>query len=284
MSRKLWIVADDFGLGPGTTRGILKLGEAGLLSGTTLLVTSPHAEDAVAEWKRHRPLTLGWHPCLTMDRPLCDPATVPSLVDTRGVFLPLGTLLKRLVLKRVYRNDVQRELRAQLARYIELVGEAPRLVNGHHHIHIFEPVRSVLLDLLDATKPYLRRVTEPRHTLLRVPGVRLKRALLSAMGHASAKLQARAGFPAARQLLGVSDPPHVLDPGFFVRWLRASRGDHVELMVHPGEPDDCIGQRDGGAGAGHTERRVAEYTALQTPQFRACIEECGFTIQRFTAG
>ena len=50
--RQLVVVADDFGIGPETDRGILELGAAGLVGSTVLLVNSPYAEAGVAAWNR----------------------------------------------------------------------------------------------------------------------------------------------------------------------------------------------------------------------------------------
>ena len=44
----LVVIADDFGIGPATDRGILELAAAGLVTGTTLLVNSPYAPATVA--------------------------------------------------------------------------------------------------------------------------------------------------------------------------------------------------------------------------------------------
>ena len=270
-ARKLFVIADDFGIGPETSRAILELGHEELLSGTTLLVTSIHAEAAVQAWKHaDTPLSLGWHPCLTMDRPLS--TDVPSLVDAEGRFFGLGTLLRKLFRKSIKRADVERELRAQYQRYLDLVAEPPALVNGHHHIHIFEPIRSVLLELLSDTKPYLRRVVEPWRCFWQVPGVRLKRRFLSTVGKRSAKHQA--GFPGADELLGITDPPFVGLPDFFPRWLRASRAGTVELMVHPGYHDATIDGRDNG----QLDRRVTELAALRDPALRDAVAECGFEL------
>ena len=61
--RQLVVVADDFGIGPETDRGILELGAAGRVTSTVLLVNSPFAEPAIAAWNRAgRPIELGWHP------------------------------------------------------------------------------------------------------------------------------------------------------------------------------------------------------------------------------
>ncbi len=298
LARMLYVIADDFGIGPETSRAILELGQEQLLTGTTLLVTSAHAGEAVEAWKcAGRPLSLGWHPCLTMDRPLS--ADVPTLVDAHGNFFPLGTLLKKLFLKQIALVDVERELRLQQQRYLDLVGAPPELVNGHHHIHIFEPIRSVLLDMLDGegappvgpnltarqeprppgcSKPYLRRVVEPWRCFWKVPGVRLKRRFLSLMGKGSAKHQT--AFPGADELLGITDPPFVGLPDFFSKWLRASRASSVELMVHPGYADTTIEGRDGSVTDGQLARRVTELTALRDVSFRNAVSECGFTLQK----
>jgi len=46
-TRYLTVVADDFGIGPATSRGILDLAAKNLVTGTVLIVNSPYAEEAV---------------------------------------------------------------------------------------------------------------------------------------------------------------------------------------------------------------------------------------------
>ena len=45
--RSLIVVADDYGIGPATSRGILDLAAEGLVTGAVLLVNSPHAAEGV---------------------------------------------------------------------------------------------------------------------------------------------------------------------------------------------------------------------------------------------
>ena len=72
--RYLVVTADDFGIGPATSRGILDLAAEGLVTCTVLLVNSPYAAEAVDAWKATgRRLELGWHPCLTLDPPVAPP-------------------------------------------------------------------------------------------------------------------------------------------------------------------------------------------------------------------
>lgn len=281
MTRRLLVTADDFGIGPAVTRGILELADLGVVTSSVVLVNSPFAEAGVREWRASgRRLELGWHPCLTLDFPVSPPGRVPSLVDDSGTFLPLGRFLRRLALGGVNRTEIEAEFRAQLRRFTELVGEVPANVNAHHHIHIFEPVGSALRDVLGdvSPRPYIRRVRECRRTLARIPGARVKRFALSRFGASAALRQESAGFPGADWLAGVTDPPFVHDPEFFTRWLRHTPGDTVELTCHPGELDITLVGRDGSLEDGQLHRRVRELELLRDPAFLEAVADAGFTL------
>src|SRR5262249_7361699 len=157
----------------------------GVVTSTVLLVNSPHAEQAVCAWRHSGiPLELGWHPCLTLDRPVLPPEQVPNLVRPDGRFWSLGALVRRLYLGKVRSAEIGAELRAQYDRFLDLVGRPPSLVNSHHHVQVFPPIGDILVQVLEKQRPlpYVRRVLEPWRPLLRVPGARLKRALLSVVG------------------------------------------------------------------------------------------------------
>src|ERR1700722_1652505 len=91
--RRLVVTADDFGIGPMTTRGILHLASRGRVTCAVLLVNAPDAERSVNVWRAAgRPMELGWHPCLPLDRPVSDPREVPTLVGRGGQFPTPGAL------------------------------------------------------------------------------------------------------------------------------------------------------------------------------------------------
>lgn len=278
--RLLVVTADDFGIGPDTSRGILDLAARRAVTSTVLLVNSPFAAEGVAAWRRAGAgVELGWHPCLTLDAPVLPADTVPSLVDEAGRFLPLGGFLKRLLRGRIDRGEVEAEFRAQLRRFEDLVGRPPATVNAHHHVHIFGPVgealRMVLADI--QPRPFVRRVVEPWRTLT-VPGARVKRLALSRFGKRAAAKQAAAGLPGADWLLGVTDPPYVRDPRFFDRWLAAAPGRVVELTCHPGYLDATLAGRDGSLTDGQLHRRQREYELLRDPAFHDAVRAAGFTL------
>lgn len=282
--RSLLITADDFGIGLETSRGILDLARRGVVTSTVLLVNSPHAAESVRMWCRAgRPLELGWHPCLTLDAPLRPPHEVPSLVEADGRFPRLGVLLKRLLLGQVNRAEIVAEWRAQLARFVQLVGAPPANVNAHHHVHIFPPIGDALAEVLHDTmpRPYLRRVVESHRTLWCVRGARMKRLFLTHCGTRAARRHAAAGFPGNERLAGITDPPHVRDPLFFRRWLQMVPGRYVELSCHPGYYDISLDGRDGSPHDGHLHRRQHEFDRLNDPDMLHVIAEAGF--ERVTA-
>jgi predicted glycoside hydrolase/deacetylase ChbG (UPF0249 family) len=280
-SRRLLVIADDYGVGPATSAGILDLAAAGVVTGTVLLVTSPHAVEDVRTWRRRgMPVRMGWHPCLTMDGPVLPAARVPSLVRPDGQFHELGGFLARLFGGRLVADEVRAELAAQYHRFLELVGRPPVVVNGHKHIHIFPLVGAALREVLarQSPRPFVRRVREPFGSLLRVPGARLKRVFLSSFGRWAARQQEASGYPGGDWLAGVTDPRWVEDPGFFARWLARTPGDVVELMVHPGHRDETLIGRDCAAEDGQVERRVQELRLLSDPGFRSACRAAGFNL------
>jgi predicted glycoside hydrolase/deacetylase ChbG (UPF0249 family) len=283
-SRVLVVVADDYGIGPETSRGILELAAEGVITGTVLMVNSPYAEDAVRAWRTSGvPLEVGWHPVLTQDPPIAPAASVPSLVGPDGCLWPLGKLLTRLYLYRIRPAEIEIELRAQYRRFVDLVGRPPTLVNSHQHVALFPPIGDILLKVLEEARPlpFVRRIREPRSMLARIPGARFKRTVLDWQGRRLTRKQVTAGFPGASWLAGITDPVNVTDPAFFRRWLKHVPGRVVELACHPGYHDTTLIGRDCKGDDEFLQRRVDELHLLRQPSFLEACRRAGF--QRLSA-
>lgn len=283
LSRPVLIVADDYGIGPETSRGILELAGEGRLTATVLIVNAPDAERAVRAWQAaDPPADLGWHPNLTLDHPVLPPAEVPSLVRPDGSFRPLGSFLRRACLRLIRYNEVRAEWRAQYRRFVELVGAPPALVNSHQHVSLFPPCDAALVDVLAeaGVRPYLRRVIEPLRTLIGVPGARLKRSALTLLGRRAARRAAARGFVGCDALIGVTDPVWVADPRFWERWLGSvGPTGSVEVCCHPGHDDPTLVGRDCEAGEG-VLRRPRELALLRDPAFLAACDRAGLEPHR----
>jgi hypothetical protein len=114
--------------------------------------------------------------------------------------------------------------------------------------------------------------------LVRIPGARIKRSFLTFLGRPLARLQQRAGFPGNDSLAGITDPPLVKDPHFFVRWLSRVPGKIVELSCHPGHPDPTLVGRDCEVGDGLAQRRVDEWRLMDHSSFLDACRRLGFVV------
>ncbi len=280
--RYLVVMADDFGMGPATSRGILDLAVRGLVTSAVLLVNSHHAESSVRAWReRGMPFELGWHACLTFDRPISHPGAIPSLVEADGRFLSLGRLMGRVFRGQVREDDIERELRAQLERFRAIVGDTPTVVNTHHHVQVFPPVGRALVRVLEQAggeKPYVRRVIEPLATIARVPGARLKRGFLTSLGRADARRLAKRGFPGNDALMGITNPRDTNDEQFLTRWLACAAGRTLELTCHPGHADETLRGIPGEDENERFGRRVAELERLSDPRFLEMCARLGIVL------
>jgi chitin disaccharide deacetylase len=278
-TRHLLVIADDFGIGPETSRGILDLAVRGLVTGTVLLVNSPSAPRAVSEWRRAgEPAELGWHPCLTLDGPISPIGSVPSLVGFDGKFWPLGTFLRHLFQRHIRPEEIRVELLAQYQRFVDLVGRPPGFINSHQHVALFAPIGDILMELLKTAPrpPYVRRVREPWSLLKTIGGARGKRMVLGTLGRRQARRLERAGFHGADWLVGLSNPNEARNPDYFTRWIEHTAGRAVELMCHPGHIDPALGGRDGTAPGSSQLWRAEEYRRLGEPAFADACERAGF--------
>ncbi|SDJ97917.1 chitin disaccharide deacetylase [Sediminibacillus albus] len=129
--RKLIINADDFGLSPGVTAGILYAHKYGVLTSTTAMVNTEFARESLEEAKRYPKLGIGLHFVLDAGRPLS--ASARSLVDQKGDFLTGQSLIES-----ANKQDVKSELEAQLHFLLEQGIKVTHL-DSHHHMHLHIP-------------------------------------------------------------------------------------------------------------------------------------------------
>lgn len=286
MPRPLTIVADDYGIGRETSRGILDLANEGLITGSVMIVNCADAERASREWLDDAPAAdLGWHPNLTLDRPILPARFVPSLVRQDGTFWPLGKFLTRAVMGRIIQAEVAAEWQAQYRRFVELIGRPPDVVNSHQHVCLFPPCDLALLDVLHSenARPYVRRVVERAPVIARVPGARIKRTALSLLGRRAARRAAANGLPGCDWLAGVTDHGCVADERFWDRWLgQMGTSGSVEVCCHPGYRDESLIGRDCDAGEGLL-RRPRETTLLRSSSFSEAYARAGLAPVRPSA-
>lgn len=139
---KIIINADDFGLTRGVSLGILDSMEKGIVTSTTALVNSSFFEEGMSEAKKRGLDSIGIHLAMTIGKPVLPPQEIPNLVDDKGFFHKGVANLKELDYE-----EVRKELKAQIERFLEF-NPKPTHLDGHHHFFSFHQVfLDAILDL-----------------------------------------------------------------------------------------------------------------------------------------
>jgi predicted glycoside hydrolase/deacetylase ChbG (UPF0249 family) len=280
MSRFLIVNADDLGYTLGVTRGIIKSHRLGIVTSTSVMINMPAAAESVELVLKEAPsLGLGLHLTLTAGPPVSPPAEIPGLLQDGGMFEHKEVVLTRLPV--INMGQVELELRAQIARFVELAGRPPDHLDSHHHITYFSPPMLALMARLAGELGVPIRKAIPND-------LAAARSLLLDWGVVRDQAAAEEMLDTLNHLLsefGVRMPDRFIGE-FYAE--RATLGDLLnliidipegvtELMCHPGEVDDDLR-----ALSGYVERRAAELDALTHPSLREMMLVEG--IERTTFG
>jgi len=235
--------ADDFGLTRSMNAGIVEAYERGVLRSTSLMVTAPAWEDAVERAVATPGLDVGVHLTLVEERPVLPPAEIPSLVHDGRFWPSHGTVGLRWLQGRWRPSEATAELGAQLDRFAA-TGLSASHLDGHQHLHLLPGVFAWVI--AQARRLGIRFV---RSSLAepwgRDGGVRgAVQMALRAVGW----LGARGADPADRRALAPFLTVGFLHAGgtltterllaILDRLQRRQPDGLVEVMLHPGRPDD----------------------------------------------
>jgi predicted glycoside hydrolase/deacetylase ChbG (UPF0249 family) len=271
--RPIVLCADDYGMSPGVSRGILDLARAGRISATGSMTNLPAFRGEAArlrEWDGR--IGLGLHLTLTAGAPL---GPMPRLAPA-GRLPPLGRLLRLSLAGGLDGEEVRAEIERQLDAFAQALGRAPDFVDGHQHVHVLPGVRGALLAAL-AARNLAGRVW------LRDPGDRLRAILARPAGPKALLVRnlaagfrsaaARAGFPTNRGFSGFSDfrPGEGFAAGFERAF--AALGPAPLVMCHPGHVDEGLRALDP-----VVESRPAELAYLASDRFAAFLEREGLRL------
>lgn len=150
---RVLVNADDFGLTKGVTDGIIQAHTHGIVNTTTLMMNGLAVDYAVQQAKKHPSLRVGIHLVLTWGKPISN--HVPDLVDAEGNF----KFTKRYTeLDTPNLEQVDKEWRAQMDAF-KASGLPLHHIDSHHHIHGWEPVKDIVVQLAQDYGVPVRTVT-----------------------------------------------------------------------------------------------------------------------------
>jgi predicted glycoside hydrolase/deacetylase ChbG (UPF0249 family) len=273
--RAITLCADDYGMSPGVNRGIRQLIAMKRLNATSVMVVGPAigreevdqlqqcvAENPTCQIGLHTTLTAPFHPLTVGFRPLQD-----------GLFLPLPTLLRTSLLRRLDREMIRAEILAQIAKFVALFGRPPDYLDGHQHVQIFPQVRDAMIDAVKtaAPKAWLRQCGRagPLRHRLNAP----KALLLDTLSATFRKNAVAAGITVNPAFAGAYD--FMTRPDFASLMVTFLDGlpDQGLVMCHPGFVDDLLVSLDP-----FTDQRQREFDYLASGDFPALLAAKGVTL------
>jgi chitin disaccharide deacetylase len=272
---QLVVNADDLGMSPEITRGILRAHREGVVTSASLLATCPDLDEVRRLLAAAPELGIGAHLNLLDGRPVADPAMVSSLLAPDGRFWSRGQdFITAWAKGKIIEAEVERELDAQVTRLRNAGIEVDHL-DTHHHLGFLPAVgRAVETVAKRHGIGGIRSVVErPTLAWLTEPARGLQAGLLTGMAWLTRKqLGARRHGP---QSWGYVESGRLDEIRVLEIIGRLGPGPH-ELICHPGEEDVAPGE-----GPSVRYHRTGELTALTSTKVRRAIERRGITLCRW---
>ena len=265
---RLVVNADDFGMSPGISRGILRAHREGIVTSASVLGNCGDFDDVRAMLAEAPEMGVGVHLALAGRGPIADPAQVPSLLTTGGRFHERGTdFVAAWTKRKIDATDVEREFDAQIAR-VRDAGIKIDHLDTHHHLgflpvvgrtveavarkHGIAAIRSAI------ESPTLSWVTDPRRGF--------KAGVLTGLGWLTRRQLGARRYSA--QSWGYVESGRLDEVRVLEIIGRLGPGPH-ELICHPGE--DSTTSYD----------YTAELRALTSPKVRRALGQRGVTLCRW---
>ena len=252
--KRLIINSDDYGRTPDISRGIREAHLRGVVTSTTCMMNIPTTVSDIAIALQETPkLGLGVHLVLTMGKPISAPESILSLVDEDHNFFKYDPLLERL--SQLNMDEVKREWRAQIGRFIQATGQKPTHIDSHHHSSYFSA--DLFRGMLELAKEY--------DCAIRYPFNEVSRELAETAKHVPGLIQEFS--PRRPDIFFVNFYDESATKDKLLSLLSSVGEGTSEIMCHPGYVDDAFANE-----SVYNFQRDRELKILTDPDIRAAIE------------
>lgn len=242
-SRFLIINADDLGISPEVNAGIFAAYVKGAVTDSSLLITGPSAQEAIATVKNNPSFQVGLHidldPLLGWESPGRERFSRPEL--------------KQMLDGSDFSKKIRNEIEAQITAFLD-TGLNLSHVDTHHHVHGFPRVFELLIDALNSYQIKAIRFSKKGYTLLGREDITITAGQAQEMED---RLRHR----------GIAHPDLLIDP-LFPFSLHALPAGVAELMAHPSRGGD--------------EWRQKDFEMLMHPRFMKTVEDEGIRLIGFS--
>ena len=250
------ICADDYGLSPAVSEGIVELLAERKVSVTSCMMIGsevPAAMEKLMELKV--PFDAGLHLVLTDARPLTHLCPQSGLVAGDGRFHSFQKLMINAYKGLIDPNALAGEIGAQLSLFEGYTGRNPDYIDGHQHIQQLPTIRDCVAQAAEKIQAagstiYVRVARLPLSWVL-TKGVRFSRrymfnvSLIGLPGIRTARIMSRKQVPHNRFLLGYYNYLAVGEFSQIFAWYLTIKPNENDIFFcHPGYIDETLKKSD----------------------------------------
>lgn len=137
---RLILNGDDFGISRGVNAAMIDCFTHGFMTSCSMMTNMPYAKEAAELMKKYPDLSVGIHFNLTVGKPIT--VGLKTLVKEDGTFNK-GMLKDS---EQVDIKEIEKELQAQMDRFIALTGQLPTHINSHHGIEMIKGAEKIVCE------------------------------------------------------------------------------------------------------------------------------------------
>lgn len=161
--------ADDYGLFPAQSQRIIDCCRDGVVNGVSVMPNSPYLPECMEMLRPFwNDVQIAVHLNFMEGRSICTPEEVDLLVDRRGIFnISFGKLLLVSALpdRQRYREQLQKEISAQIHAVLPYLRDRQLRIDGHSHYHMLPVVFDALMDVIKEEKMSVSYIRIPKEYL-----------------------------------------------------------------------------------------------------------------------
>lgn len=276
ITRRLIINADDYGLSPAVSNGILTACSEGVVTSTSVMINHMVYQAQSFPAERNIYPGFGVHLNLTSGKPILPAVDVSTIVNANGEFFKARHFFRQIQKANVL--QIEKEWRTQITAFLIKFGR-PDHLDSHHHVHLHPLLFPVFLQIAGELRCPIRFPILPDM-------VREFRELpaYSGLGHDITQKMLVEDLQ-IMQYSGVRTPdyfcdnfitPNIDHPEIVRSILQQLPEGITEMMCHPGLLDDTA------RSLSNYKTREEELQTLQAAWIRPMLEEENILLARFT--
>jgi chitin disaccharide deacetylase len=267
VDRRIWLVADDYGISRAVNAAIRDLMARGSINATSVMVVASgfNDEEAAKLSASRGDGAVGLH--LTLTAPF-RPLSAGYGPTHDGAWLSLGETFVASMLRRLNAQALTEEIAAQIARFTAAFGRPPDFIDGHQHVHLFPQIGTCMLSVARQSVPgaWVRQCGRATFSLSD-----RKAVVLDALSRRFRKRAQASGVRTNPAFAGTYDFRSSADFADLFASFLDDLPDGGVIMCHPGQVDAELARNDT-----LTTLREREYAFFKGEAFRDLLARRGY--------